>query len=303
MTRLCDYEGSRYRTEFWEGRGREYEDLAERIALRHLLPPRGERLIEVGAGFGRLVDLYQGYPQVIILDYARSQLEEARRLLGHDERFVFVVGNVYNLPFVDNRFDALTMVRVMHHLADVPAALGELRRIVRPQGAAVIEYANKRNLKAMARWLLRRQAVNPFDPSPDEFVELNFNFHPAWMRSQFDRAGLVIEAVRTVSHFRLPLLKRSLPPAWLARLDSWAQPTGRWWQFTPSVFLRARPDKAPALADDPAAGLFRCPACHAPTLIPDDEWLTCSNCGHRWSTRDGIYDFKTPLAPPATSPE
>ena len=45
---VCDYEGTSYRARFWEGQGREYEDLAERIALRRLLPPTGHRLLELG---------------------------------------------------------------------------------------------------------------------------------------------------------------------------------------------------------------------------------------------------------------
>ena len=49
---ICDYEGTSYRARFWEGQGREYEDLAERIALRRLLPPEGDRLLELGAAFG-----------------------------------------------------------------------------------------------------------------------------------------------------------------------------------------------------------------------------------------------------------
>ena len=51
MAKICDYEGSLYRTDFWEGQGREYEDLAERIALRKLLPPAGARLVEVSESF------------------------------------------------------------------------------------------------------------------------------------------------------------------------------------------------------------------------------------------------------------
>ena len=57
--RICNYEGTSYRANFWEGRGREYEDLAERNALRKLLPARGQRLVDIGAGFGGLVDLYE----------------------------------------------------------------------------------------------------------------------------------------------------------------------------------------------------------------------------------------------------
>jgi ubiquinone/menaquinone biosynthesis C-methylase UbiE len=154
--RICDYEGSRYHTDFWEGQNRKYEDQVERIAIQKLLPPQGQRLIEIGSGFGRLADLYQGYRQVILMDYARTQLEEAQRYLGQSDRFIYVVAYIYNLPFVDNLFDTLTMVRVMHHLADVPTALNEIYRILVPQGRVVIEYASKFHLKALARWLLRR---------------------------------------------------------------------------------------------------------------------------------------------------
>ena len=58
---LCDYEGSGYRTDFWEGHGRDYEDLTERGALRRLLPLRGRRVVHLGAGFGRMTNELGGY--------------------------------------------------------------------------------------------------------------------------------------------------------------------------------------------------------------------------------------------------
>ena len=73
---ICNYEGSRYSTEFWT-EDRAYEDAVERIALRALLPPSGRNIMEIGAGFGRLVDLYTQYNTVVIFDYARTQLEQA----------------------------------------------------------------------------------------------------------------------------------------------------------------------------------------------------------------------------------
>ena len=66
MPRICDYEGSQYRSEFWGIRDRQYEDAVERIAISKLLPARGVRLIEIGAGFGRLANLYAGYEQVVL---------------------------------------------------------------------------------------------------------------------------------------------------------------------------------------------------------------------------------------------
>jgi hypothetical protein len=53
---VCDYEGSDYHARFWESGERDYEDRAERVALRRLMPPAGATLIEVGAGYGRLAD-------------------------------------------------------------------------------------------------------------------------------------------------------------------------------------------------------------------------------------------------------
>ena len=91
----------------------------------------------------------------------------------------------------------------------------------------MLEYANKRNMKAIARWLLRRQKWNPFDREPYEFVELNFDFHPRWIKSQLEKAGLKIQTQRSVSHFRLGQLKRFIPTRYLVKLDSAVQPTGR----------------------------------------------------------------------------
>ncbi len=79
---VCDYEGSDYRARFWEDGGRDYEDRVERVALRRLLPPAGDTLIEVGAGFGRLADEYRGYKRVVLFDYSRTLLREAQEILG-----------------------------------------------------------------------------------------------------------------------------------------------------------------------------------------------------------------------------
>ena len=85
---IIDYEGSRYRHEFWEDANRAYEDQVERVALRRLLPPKGRRLLEVGAGYGRLTPEYRGFDRVVLLDYSLTHLQDAQRNLGRDERFL-----------------------------------------------------------------------------------------------------------------------------------------------------------------------------------------------------------------------
>ena len=241
---VCDYEGSRYSTEFWT-QEREYEDRAERIALKKLLPPRGGTLIEIGAGAGRLADLYLGYDRIVLMDYARSTLVEARervtaRFPDHAARFRFVAADVYALPFVDGLFDTVTMVRVMHHVADVPAALAGIAAILKPDATFVLEFANKRNLKAILRYLARRQAWSPFAPEPVEFVKLNFDFHPAWMEARLREAGFSVKNTLAVSHFRWALLKRLIPAKILAAADGAIQSVGAAWKLTPSIFHQLR---------------------------------------------------------------
>jgi len=293
---ICNYEGSRYRTEFWTD-ARSYEDAVERVALRALLPPQGKVLMEVGAGFGRLADLYTGYETVVIFDYAKTQLEQALvRLQGtataSSPRYIFVQGNFYQFPFVDGLFDAITTIRTLHHAADAPSVLQGIAAILGPGGHFILEFANKQNLKAIARYGLRKQTWSPFERKPTEFIALNFDFHPQWVGEHLERAGLRKEKVRTVSHFRMDLLKRYIPTSILVALDILAQTTGNLWQLSPSVFVRAHAGKGKASATPGA--FFACPACGAHLGSPQQEKFICI-CGKTWQKEDGIYNFRDPV--------
>ena len=284
--RIIDYGESTYRQDFWE-KGREYEDMAERVALRRLLPPEGERLLEIGAGFGRLVPLYQGYREVVLLDYSESLLQDALNAWGA-HKFRYVAANWYNPPFADGAFDAVVTVRVLHHAEDLPALLGGIARILAPGGVHVLEFANKRNLKAIARYVLRRQDWNPFSREPVEFHPLHWDFHPRWMESVLHDLGFAIEKRLTVSHFRAEPLKRLVPARLLAAADAALQWTGRYFQFTPSVLLRARAAGMPASVRE--RPVFRCTGC-GETPIPAEQGLNCA-CGQVYPLQDGILNFK-----------
>jgi SAM-dependent methyltransferase len=302
---VIDYEGSQYSTEFWNP-AREYEDRAERIAIRALLPPQGGRLIDIGAGAGRLGDLYLGYDEVILMDYARSTIVEARDRWGRDPRFRFVAADLYALPFVDGAFDSVVMIRVIHHIVAVPRALGNIRAVLKPGGVFVFEFANKRNLKAIARYNLRKQKWSPFDQMPIEFAPLNFDFHPAWMKQRLREAGFAVQQTRAVSTFRLGALKRLLGAQRLAAIDGVLQRPLASLAVAPSMFTLCTPTPVPhaqrptSLREDTGAaagqgrGVFACPACRAPLPAqPSHDELSCPN-GHGWPVRDGIYDFKIP---------
>ena len=300
--RVIDYEQSTYRTAFWQNANRRYEDAVERLALRRMLPPSGKRIVDLGAGFGRLANEYHRYDQVVLFDYSRSMLTQAVERWGHDARFVFVEGSVYAMPFVPHCMETVVMVRVMHHLAESPTALQEIDRVLQDGGTAILEFANKRNLKSMLRHMCRGQAWSPYAFEPVEFAEMHFNFHPLWMQKQLGLTGLNCEEAFSVSHLRLPALKNLLPADLLAQADSLLFRPGGKYPLGPSVFLQTRKrgvQQAPVAspgAHTSVANWLQCPLCQKAALVqPEPTVLTCTECEMAYPQEAGIWDFKAAL--------
>jgi SAM-dependent methyltransferase len=294
---VCNYEGSDYQTSFWDRGGREYEDRTEAIALKRLLPKSGRLLLELGAGAGRNTPRYTGFDRIVLLDYSRTQLEQAQGRLGNSDKYIYVAADVYRLPFVDGLFDAATMIRTLHHMADAPKALGQVKHVLAFGGIFILEFANKQNLKAILRYLLGKQNWNPFSMEPVEFAKLNFDFHPKAVRIWLEGLGFKIEKTLTLSYFRIGWLKRMIPTGLLVFFDSLFQWTGALWQFTPSVFVRAKVvgwDAIP-LHTKNILSYFKCPDCGHSPLEDQHNYLTCSNCKKKWGVKDGVYDFREPM--------
>jgi len=115
---VCSYEGSDYQDSFWETGTRRYEDAVEAVALKRLLTQPGKLMLELGAGAGRNTPRYADWQRVVLLDYSRTQLVQARQRLGDSQRYVYVAADIYKLPFVRGLFDGATMIRTLHHMAD-----------------------------------------------------------------------------------------------------------------------------------------------------------------------------------------
>ncbi len=289
---VCDYEGSDYQSTFWDTGGRAYEDGAEAVALRRLLPQNGKLMLEIGAGAGRNTPRYQGYERIVLMDYSLTQMQQAQARLGKSERYVFVAANVYRLPFADGLFDGATMIRVLHHIAEPEKALSQIRRVLQTGGAFILEFASKLNLKAILRYGLRRQSWNPFTLEPVEFVALNFDFHPKAVRGWLQDSNFKLLRQLTVSHFRIGLLKRLVPTKILVALDAAASLTGDWWQLTPSVFTKSVAVGQVSNLSHRDAAFFICPTCGHNLPPEGGDALVCAGCAKTWPIVDGIYDFR-----------
>lgn len=287
---ICNYEGSDYPASFWEQGGRDYEDRVESIALARLLPSRGERMLELGAGGGRNTLKYTNFDQVVLVDYSVSQLEHAVKHLGKKKCYRYIAADIYRLPFLPGSFDCATMIRTLHHMANPRQALDQVHGTLQKDAHFILEYANKQNLKAILRYWLHRQTWSPFSLEPVEFAELNFDFHPKAIRRWLAEANFHLENTLTVSHFRTGFLKQHLPLKTLVWMDSLLQPTGTLFQLTPSVFTRS---KAITQTEAIRSGsIFKCPSCDFGPLEDTPAQINCPRCHKSYPVRGGIYDFR-----------
>jgi SAM-dependent methyltransferase len=105
---------------------------------------RGDRVLDVGAGFGRHVfECARRGADVVALDFAEDEVVQTRATLGamvdsgeiEIDRFKGVLrGDATTLPFADDAFDVVITSEVLEHIQDDTAAIAEMVRVLRPGG-------------------------------------------------------------------------------------------------------------------------------------------------------------------------
>lgn len=238
---VADYNGYDYKKIFWENADRKYEDQADRMAIRRLLPTKIDKFIDIAGGYGRLADEYLDRTQsATLFDYSQTELQQAKEKYG--DKINTQAGDIYNLPFQAESFDALMMVRATHHFKDMQKVSDELYRILKPGGVAVIEVANKKTLPKMFRYWLKKSEINPFSLEPAHLKDLNsdgfYNYHPKYIEAIFRKSGFKIDQVLSVSNFRSAQLKKVFGTENLIRLEKAAQSLLAPVRFAPSIYYR-----------------------------------------------------------------
>ncbi len=111
----------------------------EQVLTRYLDGlPDGSRLLDVGCGTGQLLRRLGGRFHRAGCDPAEEMIRRAReRNPGVELR----VATAESLPYEDAAFDAALCIEVMRYLADPEPALGELARVLRPGGLALVTFA------------------------------------------------------------------------------------------------------------------------------------------------------------------
>lgn len=236
--------------QYWVGR--EYEDRAEKIAIKKFFEkiPQKESLIDIGAGFGRLTSAYSPlFKKCFLVDPSEDLLGQAKLNFKGLKNLTFKVGEAEKLPVDSESFDVALMVRVIHHLEDPTKALAEVYRVLKPGGFLILEFANKIHFRARIRALLKGNFSFASDFSPQEQrtpISINtgkiafLNHHLEKIKQDLKKAGFKILEVLSVSNFRLPLIKKLIPSPLLLFLESLLQKPLARVSFGPSLFILAQ---------------------------------------------------------------
>lgn len=126
--------------------------------ISKLSPTRQMRLLDVAGGTGDIAFRFLEHPQsgegtsVVVCDINPSMLQVGQqrardKAYGDDDPGLsWVEGNAEKLPFEDASFDAYTIAFGIRNVTDIPAALSEAHRVLRPGGRFLcLEFSHLEN--------------------------------------------------------------------------------------------------------------------------------------------------------------
>ena len=151
---------------------------------------RGKTVLDLGCAGGFMAEaLAARGAKVTGIDPAAEAIAAARqhaKAMGHS--ITYDVGFGEALPYADAAFDAVVCVDVLEHVADLPAVLAGVARVLRPGGLFLFDTINRNPLArfatiTVAEDLLRLLPRGTHDPAM--FIK------PAELRRGLTNAGLV----------------------------------------------------------------------------------------------------------------
>jgi ubiquinone/menaquinone biosynthesis C-methylase UbiE len=303
-----DYENYDYR-EFWEDDKRAYEDASERLAIGKLFKTvkKSGIIIDIGCGYGRLFNEYRDFDTIVMMDYSINNLKNTQNTvlnyLKEDRKefakVYFVAADAQNLPFKNDTFNAAISVRIVHHLTSPEKFISETGRVLKNNGLFILEFANKRNLKNILKFLLGRLKQSPFSAKPYLIGETIQDNHPSVIINSFKKNDLEISKIISVSNLRIGFLKRKLKLRNLLKLENIFQGLFSLCRLGPSIFIKAFKSKNKKTDNvekiyQKFSEILLCPECKNPegNLEISGGFLYCNSCGSKYVINDGIFDLR-----------
>ncbi len=296
-----DYDYSKYWT------NRPYEHRAESYLINRLLKDvKGERFIDIGGSYGRLIDTYKDhYSQCVIVDYSLKTLTKYQNAIkNRAPNITLIAANAYNLPFKDNSFDGGMMIRVLHHISDLETYVNELHRIMSYNSLFLQEFANKIHIKARIRSLFSldfsQWNVKPYQQPPHGSAEgtngeqtVFLNYHPKHIKRFFQNPFNIVLDKNGCSFLRSNTIKRLLSIDQMMKLEKFLQKTLGKTNIPPSIVytVRAMKDPSKTVVLGSVNDIIVCPKCKGNMDLIQHKYH-CKECKLSFSQKNNIWDFR-----------
>ncbi len=107
--------------------------LWKRAFARMAAPRAGQVIVDLAGGTGDIAALMAGADRLVAVCDPSVAMMEAGRQRGRGA-LVWLAGAAERLPFADRAVDTLTISFGIRNVTDMPAALAEIRRVLKPGG-------------------------------------------------------------------------------------------------------------------------------------------------------------------------
>ena len=110
-------------------------------------------VLEIGLGFGTVGQILASrgarYHGADIAAGPVAMLQDRLRWLGRPDDGSVVQASVLELPWKDETFDVVVSIGCLHHTGDLPQAVAEVHRVLRPGGTAFVMLYNSHSFRQL----------------------------------------------------------------------------------------------------------------------------------------------------------
>lgn len=284
----------------WEGRDK-VDQLEKSILHTFLKNTDGKRVLEIGPGEGRLTDIIQSHSsEYVATDINESFLKKVKER-SKLEKSLYVSSNLYHLPFCDNSFSTVVIVRVFNFISQPLQVMKELSRIIIPGGNLLISVSPKPSLSTLIddlKYSASNERERMSKRSTITFSNYNMSeVHPAsyptfafkrsFIRNLFEVSGF-IELTKISSGLEDYLMLNTLPVRSLLRIGTIFKSI----PIFPTDFflLQKKCDLSGPL--EFVQEIFQCPKCQSKLSKQENaNELICKHCGYIGTVNDGIINL------------
>ncbi len=168
---------------------------------------KSKKVLEIGCGQGDCYSkLQQKNIEYIGVDPSLFLIERAKKLNPSSSQN-FVLGNVYSLPFENEKFDAVFSIAVWHLLEDIERASSEMSRVLKPKGSFYLvtvnpdDYQSFQNMYDSSKTDGKKFIGEKQNPDGTTSRDTLFFYSLNKLESELSKSGFTINSRKTIRKF------------------------------------------------------------------------------------------------------